>query len=73
MVARAGVRLISAQLRSYAAREAVDPPAQVVANDEARALARTVAARSMVLLKNEPVGGRPVLPLDPAAVRQHRR
>ncbi len=69
MVARAGVRLISAQLRSYAAREQTDPPAQVVANGEARALARTVAARSMVLLKNEPVGARPMLPLDPQSVR----
>ena len=69
MVARAGVRLITAQLRSYVAREHADPPAQVVANDEARALARTVAARAMVLLKNEPVGDRPVLPLDPRSVR----
>ena len=69
MVARAGVRLITAQLRSYVTREHADPPAQVVANDEARALARTVAARAMVLLKNEPVGDRPVLPLDPRSVR----
>jgi beta-glucosidase len=69
MVARAGVRLISAQLRSYATREHADPPAPVVANDEARALARTVAARSMVLLKNERVGERPVLPLDQRTVR----
>ncbi len=69
MAARAGVRLIAAQLRSYAARESADPTVQVVANDEARALARQVAARSMVLLKNEPVGGQPVLPLDPSAVR----
>jgi beta-glucosidase len=34
-----------------------------MANDEARALARTVAARAMVLLKNGPVEGHPVLPL----------
>ncbi len=69
MVERAGVRLLAAQLRSYAEREEVDPPAAVVANDEARALARTVAARAVVLLKNDPVDGRPVLPLDPATVR----
>jgi beta-glucosidase len=69
MVERAGVRLIAAQLRSYAARAEPAPPADVVANPEARALARTVAARSMVLLKNDPVEGRRVLPLDPASVR----
>ena len=34
-----------------------------------RALAREAAARAMVLLKNEPVDGAPVLPLDPAVVR----
>lgn len=32
-------------------------------------LAREVAARSIVLLKNEPVAGTPVLPLDPTAGR----
>jgi beta-glucosidase len=35
-----------------------------MANAESRALARHVAGLSMVLLKNEPVAGRPVLPLD---------
>ena len=69
MVERAGVRLIAAQLRSYATRADVAPPAEVVADTEARALARTVAARGMVLLKNDLVEGRPVLPLDPASVR----
>jgi beta-glucosidase len=69
MVARAGVRLIENQLRSYAARVEADPPPAVVADDEARALARTVAARSVVLLKNDAVAGSRVLPLDPAAVR----
>ena len=66
VVERAGVRLIAAQLRSYADRVETDPPADVVANPEARALARTVAARAMVLLKNDPVQGRPVLPLEPS-------
>lgn len=33
----------------------------------ARALARRVAERSMVLLKNDPVAGTPLLPLSPAA------
>ena len=65
MVMRAGTRIIAAQLRSYASRIPDDPPLDVMADAEARALARTVAARSMVLLKNEPVDGTPVLPLDP--------
>jgi beta-glucosidase len=68
MVARAGIRLIESQLRSYAGRVEPDPPPAVVADDEARALARTVAARSVVLLKNDAVAGGPVLPLDPAGV-----
>jgi beta-glucosidase len=67
-VVDAGVRLMAAQLRSYAHRIPEDPPTDIMANDEARALARSVAARSMVLLKNERVNGTPVLPLDPASV-----
>ena len=63
MVERAGVRLLAAQLRSYATRSAGGSGAGVMANEEARALARTVAARAMVLLKNDAVGGTPVLPL----------
>ena len=69
MVDRAGVRLLAAQLRSYAGRISDDPPADVMADEHARALAREVASRAMVLLKNEPVGDRRVLPLDPASVR----
>ena len=68
MVARAGTRLMEAQLRSYAGREDADPPASVVADEEARALARAVARRAMVLLKNEPVGGAALLPLDPISI-----
>jgi beta-glucosidase len=40
----------------------------VVASAGHRALAREVAGRSMVLLRNEPVGGRPLLPLDRATL-----
>jgi beta-glucosidase len=64
-VERSGVRLLEAQLRSYAEREDGDFPVESMADDEARALSRTVAARAMVLLKNDPVGGVPVLPLEP--------
>ena len=69
MVERAGRPPHRAQLRSYAARAGTTRAPSVVANDEARALAREVAAASMVLLKNDPVDGAPVLPLDRGAVR----
>jgi beta-glucosidase len=39
------------------------PPREVVGSAEHRALAREVAARSVVLLRNEPVDGAPVLPM----------
>jgi beta-glucosidase len=68
MVERAATRLIAAQLRSYVSRIPDDPPIDVMADAEARALARTVAARSIVLLKNESLGGTPVLPLDPDSI-----
>jgi beta-glucosidase len=69
LVERAGVRLLAAQLRSYASRRPETPGAEVMANEEARSLARTVAARAMVLLKNDGVEGRPLLPLSPWQVR----
>jgi beta-glucosidase len=67
-VERSGTRLIAAQLRSYATRS--DEPPVVRADPAARALARRVAARAMVLLRNDAVEGRPVLPLDSEAVRR---
>jgi beta-glucosidase len=67
-VERAGVRLIAAQLRSYATRS--DGPHEVLAGAGSRALARRVASRAMVLLQNDPVDGAPVLPLDAASVRR---
>ena len=70
MVERSGTRLLAAQLRFYAARTAPEPGPEVMACAAHRALAREVAARAMVLLKNEPVAGSPVLPLDPGAVRR---
>ena len=44
-----------------------DPPApsrEILAGPSHRALAREVSARSVVLLRNEPVDGRPILPLE---------
>ena len=67
-VERSGVRMIAAMLRSYAGRDDGAFPVEMMADDDARALAREVAARAMVLLENEPVDGAPLLPLKPAAV-----
>ena len=63
-VERSGVRLLAAQLRSYAQRETDVPGEEIMACESHRQLARKAAARSMVLLKNEPVQGVPVLPID---------
>jgi beta-glucosidase len=46
------------------------PSSDVVAGDDHRALARQVAQQSVVLVRNEPVAGTPVLPLDAAGLRQ---
>ncbi|HEV2311164.1 MAG TPA: glycoside hydrolase family 3 N-terminal domain-containing protein, partial [Acidimicrobiia bacterium] len=43
---------------------------QDVAGPAHRALAREVAQRACVLLRNEPVDGSPVLPLDPSGLRR---
>lgn len=60
-------RVVATLLRFGAILDAPPPPAEVVGSAEHRALAREVAARSVVLLRNEPVAGRPVLPLDTGA------
>jgi beta-glucosidase len=63
-VDRAGLRILRTELRFAAAVPDPPPGQQIVLSAEHRALAREVAARSMVLLRNEPVDGRPVLPLS---------
>jgi beta-glucosidase len=62
-VERAALRILSTQLRFAATASTPAPGRDVVAAEEHRALAREAAARGMVLLRNEPVDGRPVLPL----------
>jgi beta-glucosidase len=62
-------RILSTTLRHYAIRDEGEPPASVVAKAEHRVLARHVAARGAVLLRNEPVDGTPVLPLTPTIRR----
>lgn len=68
-VERSGLRIIATQLRFAARDHEPTPSLDVVASPEHRALAREVAARSMVLLRNEPVEGTPVLPLDTGSLR----
>jgi beta-glucosidase len=60
--------MLATQLRSYARRADGEFGPELMADDEARGLARTVGARAMVLLKNDEVGGAPVLPLAPDQV-----
>ncbi|MDQ0425411.1 glycoside hydrolase family 3 protein [Cellulomonas iranensis] len=67
-VRTSGVRLLATQLRHHATREQAEPDASVVGSDAHVALARRTAARSMVLLRNEHVDGRPALPLDAPAL-----
>ena len=66
----AGTCVIATQLRHYASRDAIEPVRAIVASPAHRKLAREVAARAMVLLRNEPAESadpgseRPLLPLD---------
>jgi beta-glucosidase-like glycosyl hydrolase len=70
-VDRAALRIIATQLRfSAALDDSSAPDADVVAAPEHRQLAREVASRAIVLLRNEAVGDQPALPLDPAALRR---
>ncbi|MDT0184026.1 glycoside hydrolase family 3 C-terminal domain-containing protein [Microbacterium sp. ARD31] len=62
-------RIVGTILRHAATRDEAEPSRSVVASAEHRALARKVAERSMVLLKNDPVGGVPVLPFSPTITR----
>lgn len=56
-------RIIATLLRFDQVLSAPSPAAEVLGAPEHRALAREAAARSAVLLRNEAVGGAPVLPL----------
>ncbi|HET8930304.1 MAG TPA: glycoside hydrolase family 3 C-terminal domain-containing protein, partial [Acidimicrobiales bacterium] len=65
------LRLLRTQL-AFAEPEGdpADYSPDVVACEAHRALAREVATRSIVLLRNEPVAGMPVLPLDATALKR---
>ena len=64
---RAAHRQLSAQIR-LALRARPQPPADVVASVGHRRLAREVAGRGAVLLRNRDLDGAPVLPLDEASL-----
>jgi len=63
-------RTLTALLRYAALPLHDDPPPgpDVIAGPDHRALAREAAAKAVVVLRNEPVGGRPVLPVDAATI-----
>jgi beta-glucosidase len=68
-VLRSARRILATTLRHHATRDEAEPGRDVVAGAGHRALARTVAARGAVLLRNEPVDGAAVLPLPPSIRR----
>lgn len=65
-VDKAVTRVVATRLRFDAVLSA-SPPVDAMATPETRRLAREVAARSTVLLKNDAVAGTPVLPLATSA------
>lgn len=69
-VDRACERILRKQLEFAVRTQDSQPGLDVVFCDEHRALAREVAARSMVLLKNGPVNGRPILPLQTDSLKR---
>jgi beta-glucosidase len=67
-VDRSVERIMATLLRFHSTIAASPPDPGVLACNAHRALAREAASKAMVLLRNEPVDGAPVLPLDAAAV-----
>ena len=62
-------RVIATRLRFDDVLRTPAPGREVLASGPHRALAREAAAKSVVLLRNQPVGDAPLLPLDASAER----
>ncbi|HEX7133762.1 MAG TPA: glycoside hydrolase family 3 N-terminal domain-containing protein, partial [Iamia sp.] len=62
---RSVTRVVATRLRFAEVLDRPAPPRSILACAEHRSLAREAARRSVVLLRNETVDGRPLLPLDP--------
>jgi beta-glucosidase len=67
---RAVIATIATLLRFEHLLAGPRPDLSVLASIEHRGLAREAAAKSVVLLRNEPVDGAPVLPLQPGALHR---
>lgn len=70
VIDEAVLRILRQKLRFAGVGEAGRYDRTAVGCAEHVALARLAAVKSMVLLQNQPVAGKPVLPIDPAAVRR---
>ena len=57
-------RVVATQIRFTEILGEPAPGRDVLANDAHRSLAREASAKSVVLMRNEPVDGTPLLPLD---------
>ncbi len=68
-VTGAAERIVATRLRFDSVLRSPAPSREILAGPSHRALAREVSARSVVLLRNEPVDGRPILPLELAPGR----
>jgi len=69
-VARLAAHVVETLLRFDEVLSRPAPDRSVVASEAHRSLAYEAAAKSIVLLKNDPVDGAPVLPLDAARLKR---
>lgn len=69
-VSTACTRILRKQLEHVATTGTDIPKESVIFCDAHRQLAREAAAKGMVLLKNEQVGGKPLLPLDSSQIKK---